>query len=276
MKNILKLLLGTFLAAVFLFSCKKDENKLYFEGGTAPALTANKNAIEISYIDKDNDAISFSWTNPNYKLATGVSSQDVNYILEIDTAGANFTNPKRKQISIAKDLSKVITQGNLNDYLLNQLELAADVTHNIEVRIVSVMGTSEPTKLISNVLKYAVKPYSIPPKVAPPETGQLFLVGSASPGGWNNPVPEPTQKFTKISSTLYELTISISGGNSYLFLPLNGSWNTKYGFDGANNTNNPGGDNLKIGGGDMLAPAASGNYKIEVNFQTGKFKLTKL
>ena len=90
MKNILKLLLGTFLAAVFLFSCKKDENKLYFEGGTAPALTANKNAIEISYIDKDNDAISFSWTNPNYKLATGVSSQDVNYILEIDTAGANF------------------------------------------------------------------------------------------------------------------------------------------------------------------------------------------
>lgn len=276
MKNILKVLLGTFLAAAFLFGCKKDEKKLYFEGGTAPALTANKNAIAISYINKDNEAISFSWTNPDYKFGTGVSSQDVNYILEIDTAGANFTNSKKKQLSIAKDLTRLITQGDLNDYLLNQLELAADVTHNIEVRIISLIGTSEPTKLISNVLSYAVKPYSIPPKVTPPESGQLFLVGNASPGGWNNPVPDPTQKFTKLNPTLYELTVSITGGNSYLFLPVNGSWDTKYGFDGANNTNNTDGDNLKVGGGDMLAPVASGNYKIEVNFQTGKFKLTKL
>jgi hypothetical protein len=40
--------------------------------------------------------------------------------------------------------------------------------------------------------------------------------------------------------------------------------------------NNPLGDDFKIGGGDLIAPAASGTYKIEVNFQTGKFKLTKL
>ncbi|MEK7199408.1 MAG: hypothetical protein AAB212_05760, partial [Bacteroidota bacterium] len=69
--------------------------------------------------------------------------------------------------------------------------------------------------------------------------------------------------------------IALSGGNSYLFLPVNGDWGAKYGAIGANNSNNPDGDDFKPGGGDMLAPAVSGNYKISVDFQRGKFTVTK-
>jgi hypothetical protein len=61
-----------------------------------------------------------------------------------------------------------------------------------------------------------------------------------------------------------------------LFLPLNGDWGVKFGAIGGNNSNNVNEDDFRIGGGDLLAPAASGNYKIEVDFQRGKFKLTKL
>lgn len=276
MKNLLKLILGLVVLSGAFTACKKDENKVTYDGGTAPALAANKTAIPLTFITKDNEAVTFSWNNPNYKFNTGLSSQNVTYVIEIDTAGANFTNPKRKQVSVANDLSKTITQNEFNDYLLNQLEIAAGMPHNIEVRLSASIAGNIATRLYSNILSYTVTPYAIPPKVTPPSSGELYMVGNATPGGWNNPVPVPSQKFTKISPTQFEITIAIVAGNSYLFLPVNGSWDAKYGFDGSNNNNDPMGDNLKFGGGDVKAPADGGNYKVEVNFQTGKFKLTKL
>ena len=200
------------------------------------------------------------------------------YQLEIDTTGADFTNPQRKILTISNDLSLTLTQHDLNDYLLNQLQLTPAAPHNIEFRVRSTIGTSIP--LFSNVLKFTVTPYAIPPKVDPPASGELYIVGNATPGGdasgWNNPVPVPGQKFTQVSPTIYEITIALNADKSYLFLPVNGSWTVKYGGVGANNTNNVNGDDFKIQGGDLKAPGISGNYKIQVDFQRGKFTLTKL
>lgn len=274
MKNIIKSIVFL-LMALSLFSCKKDESQVVYEGGTAPLLTASATTIPLSFINKDQTAITLNWTNPDYKFNTGVSSQDVTYTIEIDTTGANFTNPQKQTITIAKDLSKTFTQGELNGYLLNQLLLKPDVSHQIEMRISASLSNNNAT-LFSNVLKYTITPFSIPPAVAPPASGKLFMVGSATPGGWSNPVPEPSQQFTRISNTLYELTVNINPGDSYLFLPVNGSWSAKYGFAGANNANNVNGDNFRAEGGDMKAPSTSGSHKIVVDFQRGKFTVTKL
>ena len=95
MKNVIKLLLGTIFSGALFLSCKKDENKVYYEGGTNPLLsTSSTGPMVLLKINKDNPAVTFSWTNPNYQFNTGVSSQTVSYILQIDTTGANFTNPK--------------------------------------------------------------------------------------------------------------------------------------------------------------------------------------
>lgn len=279
MKNILKYLLTTFMVIAIVSSCKKDENKVYYEGATAPALTATiaaGGAIPLSFVNKDLRAIKISWTNPNYKFTTGLSSQDVSYQIEIDTTGSNFTNPNRKVISISNDLSLDITQNDFNDYLLNQLVLNTTMNHNIQIRVKATL-TNGAVPVYSNIMNFIARPYPIPPKVTPPSTGKLYLVGSATPGGWNNPVPVPSQEFTQVSPTFYTLTVALSAGGSYLLLPLNGDWGTKYGGVGsANNSNNPNGDDFKMGGSDLIAPAVGGNYKIEVDFQRGKFTLTKL
>lgn len=269
-KSLLFLVLG-----LSLFSCKKDENQVVYQGGTAPVLSGSSTTIPLSYINKDLNAIKISWTNPNYQFNTGLSSQDVSYTLEIDTVGANFTNPQKQTLTISKDLSKTFTQGELNGYLLNQLLLKADVSHQIEMRVTSALAFNN-VSLASNVLKYTITPFSIPPAVAPPSTGRLFLVGSASPGGWSNPVPLPSQEFTKLSNTLFELTVNLIPSGSYLFLPENGSWNAKYGGFGANNSNNVNGGDFRDGGSDLLAPTTSGAHKIVVDFQRGKFTVTKL
>ena len=278
MKNKL-LTIISFLLLVFSWACKKEENKIFFEEGTPPVLSASKTGnIPLSFANKDLEAVKLSWTNPDYRFTTGPSSQGVIYQVEIDTTGADFTNPQRKILSISNDLSLTLSQHELNDYLLNQLQLTPAAPHDIEFRVRSTIGAAIP--LLSNVLKFTVTPFAIPPKVDPPASGELYIVGNATPGGdatgWNNPVPVPGQKFTQVSTTLYEITIALNADKSYLFLPVNGSWAVKYGGLGANNTNNVNGDDFKIQGGDLKAPAISGNYKIQVDFQRGKFTLTKL
>lgn len=286
MKNIFKTLLLLVTGATLLNACKKDDNQVIFKGGTNPVLTASSSTIPLSFANSAQRALVLNWTNPDYQFSTGLSSQDVTYKIEIDTVGANFTNPKKQQVSIANNLTVDWTQGQFNDFLLNQLELKPNMPHQVEIRVISSLANNA-VPLTSNTLTYTVTPYPIPPKVTPPGTpvgnpptdwvdGRLFMVGSATPGGWNNPVPTPAQEFRKISSTLYELTIQLNPNEFYLFLPVNGSWDTKFGAMGANGSNNVNGDDFKNGGGDMKAPGEGGNYKIVVDFQRGKFTVTKL
>ena len=278
MKNRLLILLSLF--TIILFSCKKDENKIFYEGGTAPVLTASVNTnIPLSFDNKDKEGTKLSWTNPNYQFTTGISSQDVNYLIEIDTTGSDFSNPQRQSITVSKDLSKTFTQNEFNDFLLNQLVLKPGMSHHIEIRITSSLA-GDNAKLASNVLKLTATPYAIPPKVTPPASGTLYITGDATPGNWQCACGEPeltSQKFTQVSPTLYVLpSIALTGGKSYTFVPVYGSWSIKYSIKKKNDPALVNGGDFQVGGEDILAPAASGNYKIEVDFQRGKFTVTKL
>lgn len=272
MKNISKCVFLLLTLAAFVWSCDKDENKIYFEGGTAPVLTASATEIPLSFATSEDEAIAFSWVNPNYKFTTGVSSQNVSYVLEIDTTGANFTNPNKKAIAISQELGQTLTQATFNDYLLNQLVLKPGVPHNIDVRVKSTLGNNS-VPLYSNVLNFTVTPFAIPPKVTPPATGELWIIGNAVASEWTNPLPAPydvTQKFTKVSETLYELTIELIAGGGYKLIQENGVWGTQYhALDGSVVT---GGDfEMKDSDPQFPAPAVSGIYKITIDFQRGKY-----
>lgn len=273
MKNIFKILLGAFI--IFgLWSCKKDENKVILKGGTPPVLSSTVTGdIPLSNANANNEAFKLSWTNPEYQFNTGVSSLNVNYNILIDTA-SSFTNPNLKTISIGFDLSKTFTQGEFNDILLNQLQLTTGVSHKITIEVQAFLSGNA-ALISSNVLNLTTTPYAIPPKVALPASGELYITGNAVPSGWTN-TPPTSQKFTKVSNTLYEITVPLIGGNSYTFLPTYGSWNDKYSIAIKNDPNEINGGDFQWQGNDILAPQASGNYKIVVDFQRGKFTVTKI
>lgn len=284
MKNILKLFFLLSITVAFA-SCEKKVAEVTFEGGTNPVLAGNRTTIPMSFATADEEAIALSWTNPNYMFSTGVNSHDVSYVLEIDLAGQNFQNPDRAVVGFSRVNNYSMTQSQLNDLLLNRLGLPHSVPANIEMRVTSTLVNNS-IPLPSNVLSYTVTPYEIPPKVTPPGTapdyadGELFIVGNATPGGdatgWNNPVPVPSQQFTRVSATFYTIEISLFAGKSYLLLPENGSWSAKFGAIGGNGSNNPIEDDFRAGGGDLISPTVSGLYRIDVDFQRGRFKLTKL
>lgn len=269
MKNKLKYFISALLIIVVVASCKKDEHKDYFNGGSAPALTASSTSPMVLNINnKNNDALKLSWTNPNYMFTTGVSSHDVSYTLQIDTTGANFASPKMQQITIANDLSTTFTVGSLNSALLT-MGLAENVPHNIEFRVKSSIDNTVP--LYSNVIKMTITPYL---DVKYPVPANLYITGSATPGNWmGGGDPElGTQKFSKVSSSQFKITIQLSANNSFLFVPVYGDWSNKYGGTGSsNNSNNVNGDDFKPGGSDLKAPATTGTYTITVDFKTGKY-----
>jgi len=272
-------ILASLLLSLLFMACKKDEHKVFFEGGTAPTLSANATALPLSFATADEQLVRLSWTNPNYRFNTGVSSQNVSYIVEIDVAGADFKSSNKQSVSVSNDLELTFNVGQFNDYLLNQLELPHSVPHDIEMRVVASLGSLGAGTLASNALRYTVTPYPIPPKVVPPASGKLFITGSATPASWmtDGDAELASQQFTRISETLYEISsIQLSGGNSFLFVPVYGNWSKKYGFTKDGNTNNVAGDDFMEGGNDMKAPAATATYRVTVDFQRGKFTVTEL
>ncbi len=274
MKNIFKYMSLWILLATLVWSCSKDEKKIYLEGGTAPVLTATVTDLILTDATKADDAVTFSWTNPDYTFTTGVSSQNVNYVLEIDTTGANFTNPNKQSIAISSELSKTFTVGTLNTTLATGLLLKTGMSHNIEARIKSTLINNS-ASLYSNVLKMTATPFTPPPKVAPPVEGTLWIVGDATAGGWNNPLLTPydvTQKFTPDPNinTLYTLTVDFLGTGGYKLVQKMGAWGSQYhALDGSIVS---GGDfEQKDSDPQFPSPPVAGTYKVTVDFQLGKY-----
>ncbi|HEY6503215.1 MAG TPA: SusE domain-containing protein [Chitinophagaceae bacterium] len=106
---------------------------------------------------------------------------------------------------------------------------------------------------------------------------ELFVVGDASPGGWSNPVPVPSQQFTRLTSTRFELaSLAMTNNKNYLFLPANGSWAAKFGAVDNTATGIKMGGPFKPEGQDMPSPDVAGNYKITVDFINNTYTLVKL
>ncbi len=254
--------------------CNKVENKVYFEGGTQPVISTNTQNVTLEAGEESKTAITFSWTNPEYRFTTGISSQDVNYTLEIDTVGGNFKSGAKFSTVISKDLSKKYTVGELNAILGNTmlLQLEPRREYNLEARVSSSINGAVQL-LSSNKVTFKARPFPPPPKVALPDAATLWIIGNAAPSGWNMGGLNDAQKFTRVSSTLYQLTINLPGGGNYKLVQTIGVWGTQYRYlagtwDGGTfekRDADPGFD----------GPPASGTYKMTFDFQLGRYTVVK-
>lgn len=252
---------------MIIASCEKVEPLKIYLPASASVLTSSVTTIAPVVGDSSKSALTFNWTNPGYS----VDSTSVKYVIEIDSAGRNFTKAVQKTISGKYTLAYIAKE-------LNSIALGFGCAFNkqasLEARLVSSHANNN-ERLVSNVIALKYTPYVTPPKVTPPSSKQLFLVGSATAGGWNNPVPVPSQQFTRLDSVTYEGTFYLKGGEQYLCLPVNGDWSNKYSV--ANNTvaglNKGGvfGFNLSD---NFPGPDKTGTYKIRLDFQSGFFTVT--
>ncbi|HEX3024203.1 MAG TPA: hypothetical protein VHP12_03240, partial [Chitinophagaceae bacterium] len=171
-------------------------------------------------------------------------------------------------------LTASFTAKQLNTILLNY-GLAYKTAYNLDFRITSSYANNN-NQLKSNTVVVNFTTYVVPPKVQPPVNNVLFLVGSATAGGWNNPVPAPAQQFTRLDSVTYQGTFFLNGGAQYLMLPANGDWSHKYAVQDNSVTGLSAGGSFGYNVGSAFnsnfpGPATTGMYKITVDFQHGVF-----
>jgi hypothetical protein len=267
MKNIIKIILNFAALALLFTACHKVAELPNYSNGTAPVITASSTSITPAPADSLKTAITFSWSNPKY----ATDSSTVKYIIQIDSSGRNFSKAVSRTINgqlntayLAKEINSILLGYGFN----------FGVAYDMDVRVISSYANNN-EQYTSNTLKVKMTPYKIPPKVAPPASGRLFIVGDATQGGWNNPVPVPTQELTKIDSVTYGGIFDLVGGKEYLILPVNGDWSTKYSVaDKTVAGLNAGGDFGPGLSDNFPSPATSGRYQILFDFQKGKFTVT--
>ena len=267
MRKIVNLILLVTGITFLLASCDKaNELPLY---GSGKAITLSSSATQLTPLpaDSNNNVLKLSWTYP----AFATDSSKMKYIIQFDSTGKNFSNPT--EIVVTGALSNDFIAKQLNSMLLAR-GYAFNVVTEMDARVIASYNNNN-ERIYSNTLKIKMTPYKIPPKVALPSSLRLFIVGDATAGGWNNPVPVPSQELVRLDETTWGGVFNLIGGKQYLLLPVNGDWSHKFAV--ANNTiaGLSGGGDFGFDLNDNFpGPAASGLYKIIVDFQTGKFAVT--
>ena len=89
------------------------------------------------------------------------------------------------------------------------------------------------------------------------------LIGSATPGGWDN---DSDMEWDYVTQTWVLNNIALTAGE--IKFRLNDSWDTNYGDDGANGSLEAGGANIAI--------SEAGNYKIVLDLVNMSYTVTKL
>ena len=267
MNNRSKLaLIGSLLGLVVVSGCTKTASNPYYTGGAAPTLSASSSTIAPTPADSLSNAVVFSWTDPKYSGATPGGNL---FTLQIDSTGRGFA--KAVSITVSGGLVDSLTAKQLNTILLG-FGFNFNVQYSVDVRVIAAYSNNN-DQLFSNTLTLKVTPYKIPPKVQPP-TGTLYLVGSASQGGWNAPVPVPTQVFEEVDSVDYAGVFNLTAGGQFLILPQNdGTYTNKLATSDASETGTGGTFNYNAAN-NFTGPATAGWYTIWLNFQQGTMTIT--
>jgi hypothetical protein len=186
----------------------------------------------------------------------------------------NFTKPV--SVNMGSKLTTSFTVADWNNLVLG-LGLAPATSGQVHARVKADINQSNGSpsnvpSIYSNVVAVTVTPYQTKPTPKYPVPANLYLVGDATPSGWNNPVDTPSQKFTRIDDNTFALIVPLTGGKSYLLLPKNGDWSHKYAVNGSPDPAS--GPFVPDAPNNIPGPATSGLYKIVVDFVKGTYTVT--
>jgi Zn/Cd-binding protein ZinT len=158
-------LLGIFAS----IACEKDENKtIILENPQAATIGTMPSFDDFNLDNADNELI-FSWTSADFGFSSSTT-----YILEIDSASKNFSNPI--EILSTQELTCTITIGDFNQALLDAGYDEYDISHSMQMRVVATIS-SNVDSVYSTPSDFNVAIYAT---VFPP----IYMCGAAT-GGWD-------------------------------------------------------------------------------------------
>ena len=260
MKTILTKTLAGGAAVLFMMSaCKKNDKLVVNSGSTSSQLTASVTTLVLdkSRLNDTSSAIKFTITAPSYNFKAVVSNA-----IQIDAAGDNWQNPTSVALS-SKGSNQSYSTADFNALLL-KLNLPAGKTSQINVRVQNALSNNVAT--YSNVVSLTVTPFNL--------TSYIYVVGQFN--GYSTTAPDSLVSLT--SNGIYTGIINFTtGNNQFLILPAK-NFNNKYATTESPNTASASltysTEYVSMGGNNLVAPAAAGNYLITLNINTNTIAIT--
>jgi len=151
MKKIISVFLLCTITVFIFTACTKVKDLPFYANGYAVTLSSSVTSIAPAPADSLNSVVSFTWTNPRYAS----DSSTYKYILEIDSAGRNFSNEITKIVS--GTLTTSLTGKELNAILLGY-GFSLGTAYNLDFRITSSYSNNN-EQYTSNIVNVMVTPY---------------------------------------------------------------------------------------------------------------------
>jgi starch-binding outer membrane protein SusE/F len=236
-------------AMVLLGACKRDIDNLVANQGKVPVLTSDKTTLVLLQANKDDEAVTFTWT----KQFWGVNTGNVVYTIQMIKEGTSWNSPG-SEVSVGELLTKTFTVGELNRELLKFIDPPGN-PESILFRVKSEVSNSDAITY-SNAVKLTITSYRDIILYTFPAA--LNVAGNFQ--GWN-PGTAPQIVNTKNGGFApgYEGYINFTNATPEFKLVKGDNW-------GAGDYGDAGGGNLTVSGGPNLTlPLGAGVYRLRVN-----------
>src|SRR6186713_2986075 len=172
MKKLLSLFSFVALSLLIINGCTKINDLPQYDNGSAVTLSASKTSVAPTPADSVNKVVAFSWTSPNYATDT----TNYKFIIEIDSTGRNFA--KATKIEARGKLDTALTGRDLNAMLLSY-GFALGTPYVLDIRVTSSYANNN-ERLLSNIVKLTVTPFSDPSKLTSTATTVTGTLPTAS------------------------------------------------------------------------------------------------
>ena len=187
------------LATIAFFSCKKEKEGAFISGSShAPSITVPQENATFTVTEINGDEnVWIRWEKADYGVSTVL-----NYTVQADLAGGDFSSPLL--LGSTQDDSVAITMATLNNQLLNNFNVPANTSADIQIRVTaSINGTNT---VISKPVTISVTTF----KVLAPD--RLYVPGAYQ--GWS---PGTAPFIRQLDGFTYEGYVYMNVGDYFKF-----------------------------------------------------------
>lgn len=206
MKRYISHLVFALLGCVIFSSCVDSDYMELNKGHNELVLTASTTEIVLNEQAHADNALELSWTTgTNYGTGNKIS-----YTLELAKAGSNFTASYVALENTVQEYTWKKSVEELNNILREHFGAEATETIPLEARLTAKVAGTEETQIATT--SFSVTAYK-------PLTSTLYLVGDATPRGWNT---DDATEMVKKDNGIFTWTGKMTVG-SFKFITTLGS-----------------------------------------------------
>ena len=255
-------LLSILLAGLLVFSsCDKGElgPVANTSNPSAPALTSPSSgeSFTLDENQSEEEVMTIAWEKPDFGFPAAPT-----YTIQMDSAGDDFTDPI-EVARVTQQTSYTVTTGGLNQLLLSA-GLAGGEAHELELRVMASIPDEDVAKAVSESVALSITPYAVEinyPKIYVPGS---YQAASGYTGNWS-PADAPALYSLESNDEYEGYVYMANSGNEFKFTPER-NWDNDWGDTGADGTLEAGGDNI--------AAADAGYYKMNANINDLTYTIT--